>query len=104
MKTKASYQVITKKDSRKLPKFLSKDGHLLLPMLELITQAEMAVDELIDVIGRAMVEVVLLMRFTWTGFGSASIMCSAQSAWTAVVTSMCLGWCMAWRKRECHSL
>ena len=61
MKTKASYQVVTKKDSREFAKFLSKDRQLLLPMLELITQAEMAVDELIDVMGRATVEAVLLM-------------------------------------------
>ena len=38
-----------------------KEGQLLLPMLELIEQAEWAVDELIDVMGRATVEAVLLM-------------------------------------------
>jgi len=34
------YQIINKKDSKELAKFLSKEGQLLLPMLELIEQAE----------------------------------------------------------------
>jgi len=55
------YQIATKEDSRKLAEFLSREGQLLLPMLELITQAEMAVDELIDVTGRATIEAILLM-------------------------------------------
>jgi len=48
-------------DSRKLAEFLSKEGQLLIPMVGLIEQAEMAVDELIDVMGRATIEAVLLM-------------------------------------------
>ena len=44
-----------------MAEFLSKGGQLLLPMLELITQAEMAVDELIDVAGRAAIEAVLVL-------------------------------------------
>ena len=55
------YQVVDHRDSRKLAEFLSKEGQLLLPMLDLITQAELAVDELIDVAGRAAIEAVLLM-------------------------------------------
>ena len=58
---KRSYQVIGKSDSKKLAQFLSREGQLLLPMLELITQAEMAVDELIDLTGRATVEAVLAL-------------------------------------------
>jgi putative transposase len=54
-----SYQVVTGKDSRELSEFLAKEGQILLPMLKLITQAEMAVDELIDVAGRATIEAVL---------------------------------------------
>jgi len=42
-------------------KFLSKEGQLLLPMLDLITQAEMAVDELIEVTGRAAIEAILTL-------------------------------------------
>jgi putative transposase len=58
---KKAYQVIDRKDSKKLAQFLSREGQLLLPMLELITGAEMAVDELIDVTGRAAIEAVLLL-------------------------------------------
>ena len=55
------YQIINKKESRELAKFLSKEGQLLLPMLELIEQAEAAVDEVIDVVGRASIEAILLL-------------------------------------------
>ena len=47
MQTK-EYQIIGKSETRKLTQFLCKEGQLLLPMLELISQAEMAVDEVID--------------------------------------------------------
>jgi hypothetical protein len=56
-----SYQVVSNKDSRQLSEFLAKEGQFLLPMLDLITQAEMAVDELIDVAGRATIEAVLTL-------------------------------------------
>jgi len=55
------YQIISKKNSRELAKFLSKEGQLLLPMLELIEQAEAAVDKVIDVVGRASIEAILLL-------------------------------------------
>ena len=58
---KASYQVVTPKDSRQLSEFLAREGQFFLPMLELITQAEMAVDELIDLAGRATIEAVLTL-------------------------------------------
>ncbi len=48
---KAAYQIADRKDSRALAQFLSREGKALLPMLELIEQAEMAVGELIDVAG-----------------------------------------------------
>jgi len=47
--------------SRELAEFLAREGQLLLPMVDLIAQAECAVDELIDVMGRAAIEAVLLM-------------------------------------------
>ena len=53
------YQIISKKDSKELAKFMSKEGQLLLPMLQMIEQAEAAVDEVIDVIGRASIEAIL---------------------------------------------
>ncbi len=58
---KKSYQIVQGRDSRALAEFLAKEGQLLLPMLELIEGAELAVDELIDVMGRATIEAVLLM-------------------------------------------
>lgn len=58
---KAGYQIADRKDSRALAQFLSGEGRTLLPMLELIEQAEMAVDELIGVAGRATIEAVLTL-------------------------------------------
>ncbi|MEE8576006.1 MAG: IS256 family transposase [candidate division Zixibacteria bacterium] len=58
---KKLYQVANKTDSRKIAEFLSKDGQLLLPFLELICNTEQAVDELIDVVGKAAIEAVLLL-------------------------------------------
>lgn len=58
---KQSYQIADKTDSRKIAEFLSKDGQLLLPFLELICNTEQAVDELIDVVGKAAIEAVLLL-------------------------------------------
>lgn len=58
---KAEHQITDRKDSRALAQFLSGEGQALLPMLELIEQAEMAVDELIDVAGRATIEAVLAL-------------------------------------------
>ncbi|MCK4305954.1 MAG: IS256 family transposase [Candidatus Eisenbacteria sp.] len=58
---KKDYQVVSRSDRRALAEFLSQEGQLLLPMLELIEQAEMAVDELIDVAGRATIEAVLTL-------------------------------------------
>ncbi len=58
---KAAYHIADRKDSRALARFLSDEGQALLPMLEFIEQAEMAVDELIDVAGRATIEAVLTL-------------------------------------------
>lgn len=58
---KKGYQIARRDDSRKLAEFLSKEGQLLLPMVDLIEEAEMAVDELIDVVGRATIEAVLTL-------------------------------------------
>lgn len=55
------YQVAGKTDTRKIAEFLSQDGQLLLPFLELICNAEQAVDEVIKVTGKAAVEAILLL-------------------------------------------
>jgi transposase-like protein len=48
-------------DSQELARFLAKDGQLLLPLLDLINNAQCAIDDLIDVMGRATIEAVLQM-------------------------------------------
>ena len=56
-----SYHTITTTptDTQKLAEFFSRNGQALLPMVELIEQSRLAVDELIDVAGRATIEAVL---------------------------------------------
>lgn len=58
---KKLYRIANKTDSRKIAEFLSKDGQLLVPFLELICNTEQAVDELIDIVGKAAVEAVLVL-------------------------------------------
>ena len=64
------YQVVLLPDSpsaldpRRLAEVLAHDGQLLLPMLDLIENAQAAIDDLIDVMGRATIEAVLLMIAT----------------------------------------
>jgi hypothetical protein len=41
---------------------LTKNGQALLPMVELIEQSQLAVDQLIDVLGRAKFEALLILR------------------------------------------
>ncbi len=53
------YHTIHKNDTRALVHFLTKNGQALLPLVELIEQSRLAVDELIDVLGRASIEAVL---------------------------------------------
>jgi transposase-like protein len=59
---KKSYHTINKQgkaNEEKLAEFLSKNGQLLLPMVDLIEQCQWACDELIDVTGRAAIQAVL---------------------------------------------
>lgn len=53
------YHIAERGDSKALTEFLAREGQWLLPMVELIEQAELAVDEVIDVMGRATIEAVL---------------------------------------------
>lgn len=55
----AAYQVATAADRRKLSDFLLRQGQFLLPMVKLIEQSEAAIEEVIDVTGRAAIEAVL---------------------------------------------
>ena len=59
---KRNYHTIDKQGKvgeRKLTEFLVRNGQALLPMMELIEHSRMAIDELIDVMGRASIEAVL---------------------------------------------
>jgi putative transposase len=51
--------VIDSGDRKALTEFLSKGGQVLLPLLELVERTQGAIDEVIDVVGRATVEAVL---------------------------------------------
>ena len=53
------YHIVGKDDTQGLASFLAKNGQALLPMMELIEQSQVALDEVIDVAGRAMIEVLL---------------------------------------------
>jgi putative transposase len=53
------YQMAGEKDTQVVEELLVENGQALLPMVELIEEAQLAVDEFIDVLGRASLEAVL---------------------------------------------
>src|SRR2546425_200319 len=53
------YHIIEKGDRLGMGGFLAKNGQVLLPMVELIAQSQVAVDEVIDVVGRKTIELIL---------------------------------------------
>ena len=53
------YQITDVKNSRQIAKFLAKNSQAVLPMLDLIEQSRMAIDELVETLGRATIEAVL---------------------------------------------
>jgi transposase-like protein len=53
------YQITGKNGSRELAKFLAANGQVILPMVELIEQSQIAVDEFLEVLGRSTLEAVL---------------------------------------------
>jgi putative transposase len=58
---KRTYEVADGRDKRAIAEFLKQEGQFLLPMVELVETAELAIDEVIEVMGRATVEAVLEM-------------------------------------------
>lgn len=56
---KGRYLIAGPADSQALVAFLSQEGQWLLPMVQLIEQAKIAVDDLVDVMGQATIEAVL---------------------------------------------
>jgi hypothetical protein len=59
--TMAEYQIADRGDTEQLRRFLAQDGQLLLPILALVESAEVALDEVIDVAGRATIEAILTL-------------------------------------------
>lgn len=53
------YSIADRTDRRRITDFLARDGQWLLPLVELVEQAEVAIDEVIDVVGRSTIEAVL---------------------------------------------
>ena len=53
---KRVYQIAERKDNRALTEYLARPGQMLLPMVDLIEQAQVAVEEFIEVLGRAALE------------------------------------------------
>ena len=58
---KERYQIREKRETKEIADYLSKNGQLIIPMMEMIQASQAAVDELIDVIGRATLEAVLTL-------------------------------------------
>jgi putative transposase len=53
------YHIVRKESTEELARFLMKNGQALLPMVELIERSQVAVEEMVDVLGRATIEAVL---------------------------------------------
>ncbi|NIP93499.1 MAG: IS256 family transposase, partial [Akkermansiaceae bacterium] len=58
---KRTYEVADRTDKRAMEEFLKREGQFLLPMVELVERTEVAIDEVIDVVGRATLGAVLEM-------------------------------------------
>lgn len=54
-----SYHIVDRRDKNRLTEYLVRNGQVLLPLVELIEGSRLAIDELIDVLGRASIEAVL---------------------------------------------
>ena len=54
-----NYQVVSRDDMRTLGRWLTKHGQGLLPLVELVESTKLALEELVDVSGRATIEAVL---------------------------------------------
>src|ERR1039458_9167048 len=55
------YQIATALDSHELTEFLVKDGQFLLPMMQLIVEGSAALDDFINVVGKASMQAVLVL-------------------------------------------
>ena len=58
---KRTYEVAARVDKRAVRESLKREGQFLLPIVELVEQTELAIDEVVQVRGRATIEAVLEM-------------------------------------------
>ena len=58
---KRTYEVVSGTDKRAMAEFVKREGQFLLPMVELVERTELAIDEVVQVMGRATIEAVLEM-------------------------------------------
>ncbi len=58
---KRTYEVASDTDRRAMAEFVKREGQFLLPMVELVEHTELAIDEVVQVMGRATIEAVLEM-------------------------------------------
>ena len=54
-----NYHILDKDHNEELSEYFSRDGQLLLALVQLLETSEIAVDELIDIAGRSTIETVL---------------------------------------------
>ena len=77
-------------NSRELADWLAKDGQLLIPLVELLEKGERAIDEVIDVMGRATIEAVLQMSAAQVAGPTAPLPLPRSRA-AATLTGRCTG-------------
>lgn len=65
------YQALSKNDSRKLAQYLASNAQMTLPLVDLIEQSKMVVDQPIESVGRATVETVCESLPTVTRYASS---------------------------------
>ena len=56
-----AYQIIEKKETQRLAAFVAEHGQAFFPLVSLVEQSQLAVEDLMDVMGRAGLEAVLLL-------------------------------------------
>ena len=70
---KKPYHIVNREEkgaSAAIEQFAKSNGQLLLPLVELITQARIAVDEVIGSIGRKTIETILMLSAEEVSFGT----------------------------------
>jgi len=59
-----AYQIAQKKETRRIAEFMAANAQAVLPMLDLIEESMIAIDDLVETLGRATIEAVLLVSAT----------------------------------------